>query len=196
MYADVVVQRHEYGYFVPGFLPLHCQYLRLFFIVLRVNLSILGRSDTGLELTLNNFGNIQAFAFHVSEQHQLLPLVLSTERCRDLGRILAVPTCHHMKWVAASWVVARATHSKTPHVSPRTGVDRLLDSDVIARCVVRKGPVGRHPNTSECLGTRVVYVPALIPSTDLNPLPQLVHGGFVVQVKVVQIEATEVAFDL
>jgi hypothetical protein len=129
VYADVGL---------PGFLPLHCQYLRLFFIVLRVNLSILGRSDTGLELTLNNFGNIQALAFHVSEQHQLLYLVLSTKRCRDLGWALAIPTCHHMKWVAAPWVVARATHSETPHIPPRTGVDRLLNSDIIPRGVVRK----------------------------------------------------------
>jgi len=129
VYADVGL---------PGFLPLHCQYLRLFFIVLRVNLSILGRSDTGLVLTLNNFGNIQALPFHVSEEHQLLHLVLSTERCRDLRWVLAVPATDHMKWVAASWVVARATHGETPHIPPRTGVDRFLNGDIITRGVVRE----------------------------------------------------------
>ena len=58
-----------------------------------------------------------------------------------------------------------------------------------------QGPVRGHPDTLWCLVTRVSNVPAFIPATDLNPLPQAEHGGFVVQMQVVQIKTTKITFD-
>jgi len=80
-----------------------------------------------------------------------------------------------VKRVATSWVVARATHSETSYIPPGAGIDSLLNCDVITQCVVRKGAVRGHPDTPEPLGTRVGYVPAFIPISDVNPPPQPVH---------------------
>lgn len=80
-----------------------------------------------------------------------------------------------MKRVAASWIVARATYPETTYIPPGASVDGLLNGDVITECIVRKGAVRRHPDTFEPLGTRVRDVPALIPTTDLDTLPQPVH---------------------
>lgn len=101
-----------------------------------------------------------------------------------------------MQRVATSWIVARATHGETAYVPPGRGIDCFLDSHVITYRAISGRAVGGHPDPIESLGTRVNYVPALIPGTDFNALPQPVHWGLVVQVEIVDIEAADIAFDL
>ena len=100
-----------------------------------------------------------------------------------------------MKRVTTSWIVARATHSETTYVTPSRSVDRFLDRHVITYRTISRRAVGRHPDPVESLGARVCYVPALIPRSNLDPLPQAMHRGFVVQVEIVDIKPTEIAFD-
>jgi hypothetical protein len=100
-----------------------------------------------------------------------------------------------VKRVATSWVVARATHSKTTYIAPSRGVDRFLDSYVITYRTISRRAVGRHPDPVESLGARICYVPAFIPRPNVNPLPQAAHRGFVVQVEIVDIKPTEITFD-
>jgi hypothetical protein len=60
-----------------------------------------------------------------------------------------------MERVTTSRVVARATHPETAYVPPGTGINGLLDGDVITERVVCKGAVRGHPDPLKALGTRV-----------------------------------------
>jgi hypothetical protein len=100
-----------------------------------------------------------------------------------------------VKRVATSLVVACATHSETTYITPSRSVDGFLDSHIITYRTISRRAVGRHPDPVESLGTRICYVPAFIPRPYVNPLPQAVHRGFVVQVEIVDIKPTEITFD-
>jgi hypothetical protein len=69
-------------------------------------------------------------------------------------------------------------------------------SHVITYGTVSRRAIRRHTDPIESLGTRVGYVPALIPSADMNPPPQLIHGVFVGQVEIIHIKPTKITFDL